>query len=246
MLVKFFPVSQDGPVARRRRAWIAVTARGKQPNAEVSVANSGTNGAPAYRPATNWPRLGHNRGGGEVGLRRLGAALAGLAPGTGLTSTTCSTLADTRALQARGDMDKNGSGDDKKGRSLTIPPTRLTRQEIAEGIALAEDMDYRRPQTRAECAKGVRPCPYVSCKHHLYLDVNPLTGSIKINFPDVQVWEMQETCALDVAERGGQTLEEVGVIMNLTRERIRQVECSGLEKLQAQDFALDLEDVFTS
>lgn len=143
-------------------------------------------------------------------------------------------------------MDKNGNGDDKKGRSLTIPPTRLTRQEIAEGIALAEDMDYRRPQTRAECANGVRPCPYVACKHHLYLDVNPLTGSIKINFPDVEVWEMAETCALDVAERGGQTLEEVGAIMNLTRERIRQVECLGLEKLQAQDFALDLEDVFTS
>ena len=143
-------------------------------------------------------------------------------------------------------MDKNGNGDDKKGRSLTIPPTRLTRQEIAEGIALAEDMDYRRPQTRAECANGVRPCPYVACKHHLYLDVNPLTGSIKINFPDVEVWEMAETCALDVAERGGQTLEEVGAIMNLTRERIRQVECLGFEKLQAQDFALDLEDVFTS
>ena len=40
--------------------------------------------------------------------------------------------------------------------------------------------------------------------------------------------------------------EEVGLIMNLTRERIRQVEVSGLEKLQAEEFALDLEDVFRS
>jgi len=139
-----------------------------------------------------------------------------------------------------------GDDDDRKGRSLTIPPTRLTRAEIAEGIALAEYMDYRRPRTRAECAQGARPCPYVACRHHLYLDVNQLTGSIKINFPDLEVWEMQETCALDVAERGGQTLEEVGAIMNLTRERIRQVECTGLEKLQAQEFAVDLEDVFRS
>src|SRR6202007_584004 len=51
--------------------------------------------------------------------------------------------------------------------------------------------------------------------------------------PDLEVWEMNETCALDVADRGGTTLEEVGAIMNLTRERIRQVEVKGLAKLQA-------------
>jgi len=72
----------------------------------------------------------------------------------------------------------------------------------------------------------------VACKHHLYLDVNPETGSIKINFPDLEPWEMNETCALDVADRSGITLEEVGEIMNLTRERIRQVEVRGLLKLK--------------
>ncbi len=35
-----------------------------------------------------------------------------------------------------------------------------------------------------------------------------------------------------MAERGGITLEEVGEIMNLTRERIRQVEVRGLLKLK--------------
>jgi hypothetical protein len=78
----------------------------------------------------------------------------------------------------------------------------------------------------------VRPCPWVACKHHLYLDINPETGSIKINFPDLEPWELKHTCALDVAERGGITLEEVGEIMNLTRERIRQVEVRGLLKLK--------------
>jgi DNA-directed RNA polymerase sigma subunit (sigma70/sigma32) len=62
----------------------------------------------------------------------------------------------------------------------------------------------------------------------------------------MEVWEMSETCALDIAERGGLTLEEVGAIMNLTRERIRQVEVAGLEKLQAEEYAVDLEDVFGS
>jgi DNA-directed RNA polymerase sigma subunit (sigma70/sigma32) len=63
--------------------------------------------------------------------------------------------------------------------------------------------------------------------------VNPETGSIKLNFPDKEIWELSETCALDVADRGGITLEEVGAIMNLTRERIRQVETRGLLKLRA-------------
>ncbi|AKU91112.1 DNA-binding protein AsgB [Vulgatibacter incomptus] len=93
-------------------------------------------------------------------------------------------------------------------------------------------LDDDRPRSRADCADAPRPCLFVSCKHHLYLDVNPETGSVKLNFPDKEVWELEETCALDVADRGGITLEEVGVIMNLTRERIRQVESRGLHKLR--------------
>jgi len=45
---------------------------------------------------------------------------------------------------------------------------------------------------------------------------------------------MAETCSLDVADRGGITLEEVGAILNLTRERIRQVEVRGLYKIRQQ------------
>src|SRR6202007_2791771 len=60
--------------------------------------------------------------------------------------------------------------------------------------------------------------------------------------PDLEVWEMNETCALDVADRGGTTLEEVGAIMNLTRERIRQVEVKGLAKLEALREMMALRD----
>jgi len=77
-----------------------------------------------------------------------------------------------------------------------------------------------------------RPCPYVSCKHHLYLDVMPRTGAIKLNFPDLEPWELEETCALDVAEHDHCTLLEIGQLMNLTRERVRQIEADALEKLR--------------
>jgi len=118
-------------------------------------------------------------------------------------------------------------------RSRTIAMKRLTREELRLGALMFPPVDVPRPKTRAECREEARPCPWVACKFHLYLDVNPETGSIKINFPDLEVWEMNETCALDVADRGGITLEEVGEIMNLTRERVRQVETAGLGKLSA-------------
>ncbi len=118
-------------------------------------------------------------------------------------------------------------------RSKTIAMKRLTREELRIGALMYPPVDIERPQTRDECQVEQRPCPWVACKHHLYLDVNPETGSIKLNFPDLEPWELEQTCALDVAERGGITLEEVGEIMNLTRERIRQVEVRGLRKLRS-------------
>jgi hypothetical protein len=97
---------------------------------------------------------------------------------------------------------------------------------------LLKELKADKPKVRADCIASPRPCVYVSCKYNLYVDVNPETGSIKLNFPDKEIWELEYTCALDVSEKGGITLEEVGEIMNLTRERIRQVETRGLEKVR--------------
>jgi hypothetical protein len=109
---------------------------------------------------------------------------------------------------------------------------RLAGQVDPEEGELLKTIDAQRPRTSADCVNRPRQCQFVSCKHNLSLDVNPETGSIKLNFPDKEIWELEHTCALDVAEKGGITLEEVGEIMNLTRERIRQVETRGLMKLR--------------
>jgi hypothetical protein len=128
-------------------------------------------------------------------------------------------------------------------RAKTISVKRMTKRELELGRLLYPEVDdVEHPRTRAECSDAPRPCPFVSCKHHLYLDVSARTGAIKLNFPDLEVWEMSETCALDVADRGGTTLEEVGAIMNLTRERIRQVEVKGLAKLAALRDMMALRD----
>ncbi len=118
-------------------------------------------------------------------------------------------------------------------RARTISVKRMTKRELEIGRLLYPETEYWKPRAREECLDGPRPCPFVSCKHHLFIDVSPRTGAIKLNFPDLEVWDMGESCALDVADRGGTTLEDVGAIMNLTRERIRQVEVKALAKLEA-------------
>lgn len=132
-------------------------------------------------------------------------------------------------------IDPNAPTGRRRRRARTIRAKPLTREERDAFRELFEQLESARPRTRAECRAGVRPCPFVSCKYHLYLDVNPKNGHIKFNFPDAEVWDLEETCALDVAEREqGITLEEVGRFMNLTRERVRQVEVSGLSKIQGE------------
>ena len=141
--------------------------------------------------------------------------------------------------------DESGRGRRRRRRRVrarTSAVKRLTKEQLRMGRMLYPESDYWKPNSREACTSFERPCPFVSCKDHLFLDVNPATGSIKLNFPDLEVWEMEDTCALDVADRGGITLEEVGEIMNLTRERIRQVELRGLEKLRDAQEALALRE----
>lgn len=86
----------------------------------------------------------------------------------------------------------------------------------------------QRPKTRGECSQVERPCMHLSCRHHLYLEVTE-AGSLKLNATEPA--DMADTCSLDVADRGGVTLDTVGQLMGLTRERIRQIEQRALRAL---------------
>ena len=118
-------------------------------------------------------------------------------------------------------------------RSLgTAGMTRAEREQMDRDVhALARAGVYsRRPRLVSDCPTG--PCPWVSCRHHLKIDVDPITHSVKDNFPGLDVTDMAETCSLRVAAlvTPGQTmpLERVGAFVNLTMERARQLEKDGL------------------
>lgn len=122
------------------------------------------------------------------------------------------------------------------------PPRSVRKKKLTveEELAIVELGWYlpkkQRPKTRADCVKGLRPCPFVSCSHHLYLDVKETikADSLRINWPCLQPDEMEETCVLDAVDRNldGMTLEEIGNRMNITRERVRQIEKDIITKLR--------------
>jgi len=115
-------------------------------------------------------------------------------------------------------------------RSRTIDYSKVPAKRLAlERFRLPIVEEYSKPRKRSDCVDGPRPCPFVGCRWHLYLDVR--STSIKYNFPDLEVDELTISCALDVADQGPSTLDQVSGAMNITRERVRQIETIALSKL---------------
>lgn len=126
-------------------------------------------------------------------------------------------------LDARRGLSRDDVG---LGKGKTISRRYLTADERALAKITGS---YPRPRTRSDCEAGPRPCPYVGCRYHLYLTVQD-GGNLKINFPYLRVDELEQSCTLDLAAEGGMTMEAVGEALNLTRERVRQIEVTALEK----------------
>ena len=93
-----------------------------------------------------------------------------------------------------------------------------------------------RPKNRGDCVKGLRPCPFISCKWHLIwelpgkerCDIFSLSDNAVVDY----ILSMGETCVLDVADTREATLEEIGSLFHVTRERVRQIEAKALRKLR--------------
>ncbi len=73
------------------------------------------------------------------------------------------------------------------------------------GEALDESMDTLedvRPQTRADCRQGIRPCPFLSCQFHaLHTLVMPTDGTAaRLDMALVAKLDERNSCHLDVQE----------------------------------------------
>jgi hypothetical protein len=83
--------------------------------------------------------------------------------------------------------------------------------------------------TRAECSTVPRPCGFILCKYNLKPERR---GPVPAEAP---------SCALDVADAGGVTLEAIGGMLGVTRERIRQIEGRALRHFGERIRALGLD-----
>lgn len=123
---------------------------------------------------------------------------------------------------------KSDGRDDEAQTALGSVPASTIKGRIACG------------HQRSEIVFRSRPCVFVACKHALFLDTSE-TGSIILNFPHLEPGQMpaDRSCALDLSDRGSMTLEDIAVVTNLTRERIRQVEMKALIR-RARPAAIEL------
>lgn len=116
--------------------------------------------------------------------------------------------------------------DGKKGPKIVFRPRGRKRETVVAPTPAVEHQ-----KTRGECAGGDRPCPLVGCRHHTAIEVNEDSGSLQLNHPEKEPEELTASCSLDIADAGPITLEQTGAVLNLTRERVRQVETKALQKL---------------
>ena len=107
--------------------------------------------------------------------------------------------------------------------------------EVRIGRLVAPEPTPPRPRTRADCIDGPRPCPWVACRHHLNLEVNPTGGLRQL---EAAPWtsEANPSCSLDLVDAHGTlTLEQVASILGLTRERVRQVEMKAFARVRRKN-----------
>lgn len=139
----------------------------------------------------------------------------------------------------------------QRNKTLSVKEMRRQLGAAALNGTLPVIQPYERPRTRGDCEKIPRPCPFVGCRYHLYLDVTH-RGSILLNHPDKEPGELEVSCSLDVADEGHpadegkqggrgpggysidarSTLDAISETLSVSRERIRQIEADAIRKIR--------------
>lgn len=86
-----------------------------------------------------------------------------------------------------------------------------------------------------------RPCPFLECRYNLVRERARAQDRWVGDGPRGRRRKLYviQSCALDVADQGGATLEEVSQSMGVTRERVRQIEEMALRKIAARSRFLE-------
>lgn len=88
-----------------------------------------------------------------------------------------------------------------------------------------------KPKTRADCANVPRPCPYVSCKYNLGVEID-ITGWPRLT-------DAKKSCMLDLIEKNpdGMTLDNIAEILRISKKQVRAELREALSKLKRTELA---------
>lgn len=102
-------------------------------------------------------------------------------------------------------------------------------------------MSLKPPLTRGDCLPGgssyARPCPYRRCRYHLLYDdyegVKRVPEGLRLEAREAKREEgnIEDSCALDLADTGGKDPIEVARALGVSRQAINQIEDRAVRKL---------------
>lgn len=91
--------------------------------------------------------------------------------------------------------------------------------------------------TGGGCREFSRTCGETLCRFHLDGPIEDGENSDALERRKA-IANRPELCALDAADIGGMSLQEVADRLGATRERVRQIELAAVQKLRAAGFAV--------
>lgn len=96
------------------------------------------------------------------------------------------------------------------------------------------DVSPGMPRTRRECPNG--PCPHVGCRYHLWTERRLDRRGAVVDLRETAAFgNVDHTCVLNEIACGPLTLEAIGGLFHLSRERVRQIEADALARLRDGD-----------
>lgn len=114
----------------------------------------------------------------------------------------------------------------------------LSRPE--EVLMKAYEIDgIKRPTKRSECIDGPRPCPWVSCRHHLLLEV--ASAAPKINADGVKRDARPTTIRLNMASQSGDLGRRPGLLASAPAEIVRQWITDAVDHLDRMEWTCALD-----
>ncbi len=115
------------------------------------------------------------------------------------------------------------------------PQRGSTRLHVVQAYSTPDgwEADNGPPPPRSQCVDGPRPCDKVRCRYHLWTELaQDKAGNWQLGKGggDTIVPHSQESCALDIADRGPTSSEDIGRYIGTDETRVRQIDRATIDE----------------